>query len=64
MSEAVAKLAYTVDEAARAIGVSRSTVYKLVRAGELETFTWCGRTLILAEVLSRAVHRAAGSRAA
>jgi excisionase family DNA binding protein len=59
-----AKLSYTVDEAAVAIGVSRSTVYKLVRAGELETFAWCGRTLIRADVLQRAVDRASGRAAA
>jgi len=63
MTETPAKLAYTVDEAARAIGVSRSTVYKLIRAGELTTFTWCGRTLIRADVLVQAMDRASGAAA-
>ena len=58
------KLSYTVDEAAKATGVSRATIYRQVRAGELETFTWCGRTLIRADVLQRAVDRASGRVAA
>lgn len=63
MSEA-AKLTYTVNEAASAIGVSRSKIYELVREKQLETFKWCGRTLIRADVLQRAVDRASGRVAA
>jgi excisionase family DNA binding protein len=55
-----AKLSYTVNEAAAALGVSRSSVYAKVREGELSTFTFCGRTLIRADVLQRAVDRASG----
>lgn len=40
------KLAYRVDEAADAIGVSRSTIYELVRAGELELGKIAGRSVI------------------
>jgi len=57
MSEAVAKLSYTVDEAARAIGVSRSTVYKLFRIGELRNFRWGGRVLIHRLDLSAYIER-------
>lgn len=65
VSEALApKLCYSVNAAAEALCVSRSTIYKLVRAGELETFTWCGRTLIRADVIQRAVDRASGRIAA
>jgi len=58
------KLSYTVDEAARAIGVSRSKIYEMRRTGEITTFTWCGRTLIRADVLQAALDRASGERAA
>lgn len=58
------KLSYTINEAAEAIGVSRRTVYDLIGRGELEKFTWCGRTLIRADVLKVAVDRASGRRAA
>ncbi|WP_363083271.1 helix-turn-helix domain-containing protein [Phenylobacterium sp. SCN 70-31] len=43
-------------------GVSRSSLYKLIKAGDLRTFTWCGRTLIRAEELVRHLDQA--SRAA
>lgn len=58
------KLSYTVDEAASAIGVSRSKVYSLVREGQISTFKWCGRTLIRADVLQRALDLASGRAAA
>ena len=47
-----AKLSYTVDEAAAAVGVSRRTVYALVQKGELQSFKWAGRTLIRRDVLA------------
>ena len=46
-----AKIAYTVDEAARAIGVSRRQVYYLMRAGDLPYSTRAGRRLIRSEAL-------------
>lgn len=45
------KIAYTVDEAARAIGVSRRKVYYLMKAGELPFSTRAGRRLIRSEAL-------------
>jgi excisionase family DNA binding protein len=59
--QTISKLSYTVDEAAKGIGVSRSKIYKLVREGELTTFKWCGRTLIRADVLQAALDRASGA---
>lgn len=59
-----AKLSYTVDEAAEAIGVSRRTIYVLVKQGDLSTFRFAGRTLIRADVLQAAIDRASGRRAA
>ncbi len=41
-----ARLAYQVDEAATAIGVSRSTIYELVGRGELELGKIAGRSVI------------------
>lgn len=58
------KLSFTVDEAAKAIGICRAQVYRLIKAGELEKFTWAGRTLIRADVLSAALDKASGRRAA
>lgn len=58
------KLSYTVDEAAAATGVSRSSLYERIKAGELPTFKWCGRTLIKASVLHDLIERLAGGRAA
>lgn len=52
------KLSYTIAEAATALGLSRATLYKLIKRGELRTFSWCGRTLIRADVLRAAVDRA------
>lgn len=54
------KLAYNIAEAAAAIGVSRAQVYRLIRAGELEKFTWAGRSLIRADVLQAAIDKASG----
>ena len=54
------KLAYNVSEAAAALGVSRTTIYNMVREGELETFKWAGRTLIRKDVIQRALDRASG----
>ena len=58
------KLAYTVQEAARATGVCKATIWKRIKDGELTAFKWCGRTLIRSEVLRAALDRADHSRAA
>lgn len=47
------KIAYTIKEATAAIGLSRSTIYKLMASGELETIRIGQRRLIRAEALSR-----------
>lgn len=51
------KLAYGVVEAARALGVGKSTVWRLVAAGELTTFPLGARTLIPADDLVQLVER-------
>lgn len=58
------KLSYTINEAAAAIGVSRRTIYDLIKRGDLEKFTFCGRSLIRADVLRQVVDQASGRRAA
>ena len=47
------KIAYTIKEAAAAIGLSRSTIYKLMASGELQTIRIGQRRLIRAEALNR-----------
>jgi excisionase family DNA binding protein len=48
----------TVEQAGRALGVSRSTVWRLIQRGELASVRRDGRRLIPA----RALHARAGSR--
>lgn len=43
------KLAYTVQEAAKATGLHRATLYRLAKAGELPLCHVRGRTLIRRE---------------
>jgi hypothetical protein len=57
------KLAYTVDEGRRALGVGRTSFYALINAGELESFKACGRTLVAAESLQAFVDRARAASA-
>ena len=45
------KLSYNIGQAVAAIGISRSSLYEEIAAGELWTFKAKGRTLILREVL-------------
>ena len=56
------KLAYTVEEAGRAIGVSRSTVFDMIRMGELLAKKLRGRTLIVRTELQRVLTEAPDSR--
>lgn len=50
-------LSYSVEGAAKAIGISRTTIWRLVQAGELRTFKIGGRTLIRADVLAAFIDR-------
>jgi excisionase family DNA binding protein len=56
------KLAYTVEEAGRAIGVSRSTVFDMIRTGELPAKKLRGRTLITRTELQRVIAEAPDAR--
>ncbi len=53
-----AKFAYRINEAAEFLGVSRTTVYDLVAAGELELGKIAGRSVIKATVLQSFAERA------
>jgi excisionase family DNA binding protein len=54
------RIAYSVYEAARLMGVSKSTLYSRVRAGELKTYKWHGRTLIRREDLISVIEQSGG----
>lgn len=45
------KLAYSIAEAAKAISLSRATLYRLIGSGEIKTRKVAGRTLIPASAL-------------
>jgi excisionase family DNA binding protein len=45
------KLAYRINEAAEAVGLSRATIYNAINAGELEMGKLHGRSVIRADVL-------------
>ncbi len=58
------KLAYTVDESAQALGVSVTTVWTMIREGDVVAKKVRGRTLIPREELQRVLDEAPGARAA
>lgn len=55
----VQKLAYSVDEAAQALGVSRSSVYNMIHMSGFPSMKIRGRRLIAAELLAEWVRRQA-----
>lgn len=55
----VRKLAYTVDEAAQALGVSRASVYNMIHMSGFPSMKLRGRRLISAELLAEWVRRQA-----
>ncbi|ASE39107.1 helix-turn-helix domain-containing protein [Brevundimonas vesicularis] len=59
-----AKLAYTVDEAGPAMGVSRTTVFDMIRNGEVMAKKLRGRTIITRDELLRVIDQAPPARAA
>ncbi len=54
-----APLAYGVPDAAKAIGVSKATVWRLIAAKELSTFKLGARTLIKADEIRAFIERKA-----
>ncbi len=53
------KLAYGIEEAAMAIGVGKSTIWRWVHDGRVKTIKLGGRTLIRREELMRLLDEAA-----
>jgi excisionase family DNA binding protein len=45
-AESDPRRAYTINDSAKILSISRSTVYKLVNLGSLKAIKLCGRTLI------------------
>lgn len=50
---AAGKLAYRVDEACHALGIGRTSLYELVKTGELKLIKVAGRTLVPRSELER-----------
>lgn len=61
---AVPQLSVSIEEAARSIGVARSTIYEIVSRGDLPSFKLGRRRMILMAELTAFITRAAaeGSR--
>lgn len=51
----------TVDEAGRALGLSRSTVWRLIQSGKLPSVRRAGRRLVPATALKKGTRRARGT---
>lgn len=60
MAGSVRKLAYSVEEAAEALGVSRSLVYQLIHQSGFPSVKLRGRRLISAELLAEWMRAQAG----
>lgn len=50
-------LSYSVKDAATAIGISKTTVWRLIASGEIQTFKLGCRTLIRADQLQALIDR-------
>ena len=57
-------VAYTVDEAAQALGLSVATIWAMLKAGEITAKKLRGRTLVPRDELERVLGAAPGARAA
>ncbi|MEZ1534840.1 helix-turn-helix domain-containing protein [Pseudomonas asiatica] len=58
-TQAVPQLAISIDEAAKSIGVARSTIYEIVAHGELPSFKLGRRRMILMKELEAYINRMA-----
>jgi excisionase family DNA binding protein len=57
------KLTYTINEAAYALSIGRSTVYELINTGQLPSFTIGARRLIARSDVEEYVERQSGAAA-
>jgi excisionase family DNA binding protein len=60
-TEAVERLSFGMGEAARIVGISQATLYRLVKQGELSTVKVGSRTLVTRAELERLLNRDAAS---
>lgn len=58
------KLSYRIDEAVKATGLSRSSLYRVIARGDLKTFKVGTMTLIMADALQAFLERQSHSQAA
>jgi excisionase family DNA binding protein len=56
MSEDTDKLAYNIPEAAKALGVSKATIWRKAKSGQLHVFHFLGRALIRADEIRAYLH--------
>ncbi|WP_296166569.1 helix-turn-helix domain-containing protein [uncultured Brevundimonas sp.] len=61
---AAAPISYDVPGAAAAVGISKTTVWRLIASGDLVTFKLGARTLIRADVLQAYIDRISSREAA
>lgn len=54
-SQDLTPLSHTIPNACRRLGISRTTLYELVRLGELKTIKIGGRTLVPESELQKAI---------
>lgn len=47
------ELAYSINRSAKALGVGRSTIYKLIKAGEIDALKIGTRTLVTTASIAR-----------
>lgn len=47
------ELAYSINRTAKVLGVGRTTIYKLIKSGQVDTLKIGSRTLITTESLTR-----------
>ncbi|EDX82300.1 hypothetical protein BBAL3_3457 [Brevundimonas sp. BAL3] len=59
-----APISYDVPGAAAAVGISKTTVWRLIASGDLVTFKLGARTLIRADVLQAYIDRISSREAA
>lgn len=49
------ELAYSINRTAKVLGVGRTTIYKLIRSGEVDTLKIGSRTLITTASITRLI---------
>lgn len=51
------ELAYSINRTAKVLGVGRTTIYKLIKSGQVDTLKIGSRTLITTESITRLTRR-------